>query len=295
MLEANRAGALLALTTSGTTNSPRTILRTTRSWWDSFEAYSALSGVKAGATVWVPGPLTATMNLFAAVHAAVVGARVVDDPADASHACLTPTLLHLRGDDLAARTRVIVGGSALSRGAYKEAVTLGLRVRSYYGAAELSFVAAGRHEGDLRPFPGAHVLVVDGVIHVASPYLCEGVGPWATVGDRGRMAGDRLVVLGRPGTATTAGATVSLADIEARLRAFASGEVAVVALPHKTLGEIVAAVCTDPDDARDLPLIAHDVLRPTHRPRLWRTMEALPLTFAGKVDRRTLVTLLEQR
>jgi len=235
------------------------------------------------------------MNLFAAVHAAVVGARVVDDPADASHACLTPTLLNLRGDALAAGTSVVAAGGALSRAAHREAAASGLRVRSYYGAAELSFVAAGRHEENLRPFPGAHVLVVDDVIHVASPYLCEGVGPWATVGDRGRMEDDRLVVFGRPGTATTAGATVSLVDIEARLRAFASGEVVVVALPHRILGEIVVAVCTNPDDARDLPLVAHDVLRPTHRPRRWHAMESLPLTFAGKVDRRTLVALLERR
>ena len=38
----------------------------------------------------MPGPLAATMNLFAAVHATVAGATLVDALADATHAHLTP-------------------------------------------------------------------------------------------------------------------------------------------------------------------------------------------------------------
>ena len=45
-----------------------------------------LTGLTAASRVWVPGPLAATMNLFAAVHATVAGAALVDDPADATHA-----------------------------------------------------------------------------------------------------------------------------------------------------------------------------------------------------------------
>ena len=92
VLAARDEGRDLILTTSGTTGVPRTVVRTTESWWASFAPYTDLSGVTAGSRVWVPGPLTGTMNLFAAVHARVVGASLVER-GRASHACLTPALL----------------------------------------------------------------------------------------------------------------------------------------------------------------------------------------------------------
>lgn len=288
VLDAHGSGRRLALTTSGTTTAPRTIVRTTESWWTSFDAYSELTGVEDRARVWIPGPLHATMNLYAAVHAEAVGAHVVSDPAAATHACLTPTTLDRRGGELPSGTTIVVAGGRLSSTAHARATALGHRVCSYYGAAELSFVAAGAHEDDLHPFAGVEVRIVDDVIHVASPYLAEGFGPWATVGDRGRLIDDRLVVLGRPGTATTAGATVDLATIEATLRTHASSEVIVLALPHPGLGEVVAAVCTGPDSTQALRECARTLLPASHRPRLWRHLDQLPLTPAGKIDRAAL-------
>jgi len=134
--------------------------------------------------------------------------------------------------------------------------------------------------------------IEDGQIRVSSPYLCEGIGPWAGVGDRGRLDGDRLIVLGRPGTATTAGATVALADIEALLRSHAHGDVVVVALPHDGLGEIVTAVCSDPADLAPLRERSRELLPATHQPRQWRVLESLPLTGAGKLDRQAIVGLV---
>ena len=51
------------------------------SWFDSFDTVSGLLALDAASRVWVPGPLSSTMNLFAAVHAAAVGARLAPDPA----------------------------------------------------------------------------------------------------------------------------------------------------------------------------------------------------------------------
>jgi acyl-coenzyme A synthetase/AMP-(fatty) acid ligase len=294
VIAAHAGSTPLALTTSGTSGTARIIRRTTASWWDSFDAYADLSGVGPGAQLWVPGPLSGTMNLFAAVHARVVGATVVEDPADATHACLTPTALDRRGGELARGTRVVVGGAALARGLHERAVTAGLAVRSYYGAAELSFVGCGTHAEDLRPFPGVTVEIRDGVIWVASPYLSLGLGPWATVGDLGRLDGERLVVLGRPGTVTTAGATVALAEVEAALRGAARGQVAVVGLPHPGLGEVLAAAFTAPEDAETLRRVARE-LPATHRPRVWRRLDALPTTAGGKIDGVALRALLEER
>ena len=287
VLRAHDEGRSLELATAGTTGAPRTIRRTTESWWASFDAYADLTGVGPGARLWIPGPLSATMNLFAAVHAAATGGVLVDDPGSATHACLTPTALDRHGDLLPRGAQVVVAGAALSPRLHERATSGGLVVMSYYGAAELSFVAAGPHVDDLHAFPGVDLEIRDDEIWVHSRYLAEGLGPWASVGDLGRLDGDRLVVIGRPGTATTAGATVSLAAIEAALQAHATAPIAVVALPHDGLGEVIAIALAD-DDLDAVRSAARTLLPQTHRPRNWHVVPDLPQTAAGKIDRARL-------
>lgn len=297
VLEAHAAGDDLVVGTSGTTTSARDVVRSTASWWSSFDAYTELSGVSSGARLWLPGPLAATMNLFAAVHARVAGAVLVDHPDEATHACVTPAVLARRGGELPRGTRVVVGGDALPprlHDRFSEHLALG----HYYGAAELSFVACGPHAGDLRAFPGVDIAVVDGEIRVRSPYLAlpgsgslRVVDGWATVGDVGRMENDRLVVLGRPDAVVTAGATVVLADVEATLAPAAAAPYALVGVPHAELGAVLGAVVTDARDRDRLAAHARGQLAPAQRPRLWRVAAELPLTDAGKVDRAALAEL----
>lgn len=290
---AHRTDEVLTLATSGTSGTPRRVVRTTASWWDSFDAYTALSGVEAGARVWVPGPEAATMNLFALVHAAEVGAAEVSTADAATHALLTPALLQRHAGGLRPGTRVTVAGGPLPRRAVERHPDL--RIAHYYGAAELSFVAAGGCAEELRPFPGVEVRVRDGAIEVRSPYVCLGYadhapgplvrdGDWAGVGDRGELAGDVLRVLGRPGWIQTAGATVAAADVTAALAPLAAGEVVVLGLPREDVGEVVAIVLTDPGDAPGLRRAARSLLPGSHRPRLWLHAASLPLTEAGKTD-----------
>jgi len=305
VLEARERGLPIALATSGTTDRPRLVVRDPESWWASFAAYSELTGVGAGATVWIPGPLSATMNLFAAVHATAVGARVVESPGAATHACLTPAQLDLLGGELGPEVVICVAGARLERRSAAPNVV------HYYGAAELSFVAAGGHADDLRPFEGVEIELRDGEIWVRSPYVCLGyadgaIGPlrtdpdgWATVGDRGRWSGstvaDRarssettLSVLGRPGAVTTAGATVVIAEVEERLASVARGPVAVFGVPHEVLGEVLAVAVVAEEDLVTLRSFAREQLPPSHRPRRWQIVDELPLTPGGKVDRARL-------
>ena len=306
VFSAHRSGARLALETSGTTGpAPRRVVRTTQSWWDSFPAYSELTGVADGARVWVPGPLRSTMNLFAAVHAAWVGADLVDDPARADHACLTPAVLERRGEELPRGARVVVAGAHLPDQLVATARQRGLRITHYYGAAELSFVSAAASEGDgaLRAFPGVEIEIRDdpvpGTIWVRSPWVCDGyagppgsllraAGGWATVGDVGSLEYGVLVVRGRPDAIVTAGATVLIADVESVLAPAARGGVAVHPVPHPTLGQLVAATLTLDADREPLERLARDRLPVTHRPRVWRVVPQLPLTDGGKLDRAAL-------
>jgi long-chain acyl-CoA synthetase len=285
------------------------VVRSTASWVDSFPHVARLTGLGAGDRVWVPGPSASTMNLFAAVLAQWSGAATVEEPAAATHAHLTP--LHLvRALDAGvplAGVHVTVAGDRLDEGLHDRATAAGARVSHYYGAAELSFVAWGPHAGALRPFPGVEVEPrpsAEGYdeLWVRSAYLCSHYlgtgGPmrrddrgFATVGDRGAVADDGVVrVGGRGGLAvTTGGATVHVDDVEQVLGQAVRSQVAVVAVPHGTFGEVVAAVLTDSDDHGPARAAARRDLEPAQRPRLWFEVEALPTTAAGKLDRVALV------
>ncbi len=197
------AGDRVALPTGGTSGAPRHVVRTTRSWVASFPAAAALCGLGPDSAVWVPGPLTATMNLFAAVHAEAVGAPLVAALDRATHAFLTPAVLD-RLLDAGAPTdglTVVVAGDRLSPAVAARAVGAGAVVHHYYGAAELSFVAWGGHAEDLRAFPGVDVAGprrggLRAARRTSAAHRDDGgaTGPlrrdadgWATVGDRGAL------------------------------------------------------------------------------------------------------------
>jgi long-chain acyl-CoA synthetase len=304
-LAAHEAGRPVALRTSGSTGAPRAVVRTTESWRRSFAPVAALTGLEGQSRLWLPGSLRATMNLFAAVLAREVGAALVDAPEDATHAHLTPLDL-ARALDRVRGLHVTVAGARLSPSQHDRAVAAGARVAHYYGASELSFVAWGPHAEQLRPFPDVAVEVRAGEVWVRSPYLCEGYagspGPlrrdprgFATVGDRGTSRDGVLTVTGRGTDAVTTGAaTVLVADVEAVLGDAVVGEVVVLGVPHAELGEVVAAVLTDPDDRGPAGQAAVERLDPAQRPRLWFHVPELPVGTTGKVDRAAVARLVER-
>jgi len=293
-------GDTIRLATSGTSGRPRWVLRTAASWVDSFAIVAGLCALGPESRTWVPGPATASMNTYAIGLVDHVGGTLVDGPADASHVFCTPAALAALLDDVRDPLVVVVAGDRLSPALADLAEASGHTVHHYYGATQLSFVAWGRDAESLRPFPAVDLDVRDGELWVTSPWLClieEGDPavlrrevrdgrPWMTVGDRGSVTADgRLVVAGRADAVTTGGTTVVLADVEAALRPYARGEVVVVGRPHPRLGAVLVAVCTDPVDVAELPVVARRVLTSSHRPRHWSVLEALPVTAAGKVDR----------
>lgn len=302
----------LEIRTSGTTDHPRTVVRSLESWEDSFAPFGDLTGITADDRILVPAPPDGSMFAFAAAHAAHLGADVVAlqhwslrdaeaTLADCTVAHLTPAMLiGLLTRDLGRLRTVVCAGSSLPEPVRDRARRAGIDVVDYYGAAELSFVAI--RTGDvLAPFPHVEVDVRDGVIWVRSPWVCDGyaggrAGPlrrdaegWASVGDRGRLDGDGgLVVHGRDDSVTTGGATVLCADVEAQLRCHAGvTEVAVVGTPHPDLGELLQVVVVAPEglDLAELRSAAARLLSPSHLPRRWHHWHELPLTPAGKVDR----------
>ncbi|WP_157944056.1 AMP-binding protein [Blastococcus atacamensis] len=307
VLTAADRGGLIGLRTSGTTSRPRVVVRTAASWTDSFPHFSELAGIDDSTRACIPGPLSATMNLFAAVHARHSRIPLVDDPAEATHIQLTPTaLLGLLRDGVDLRSRtVVVAGDRLRPALAAQARAAGARVAHYYGAAELSFVAWGTDEADLRPFPDVAVEIRDGQVWARSPFLSRGYaggeeGPFtlagdgfATVGDRGRLAGGVLTVTGRGIEAVvTGGVTVHVDDVEEALRRSTASEVVVVGVPHPRFGALVTAVLADPAALAAARRAARTELPPGQRPRRWFVLPRFPVTGAGKVDRAAVADLV---
>jgi long-chain acyl-CoA synthetase len=228
------------------------------------------------------------------------------DLADATVLHGTPYALRdILESGAAHRLRVaLIGGARLDPRLRERAESAGIAVVSYYGAAELSFVAYDPDGHGLRPFDGVEVRVDDGVLWVRSAYFASGYlsateGPfrraadgWGTVGDLASNDDSGLRLLGRSdGAILTAAATVVPEDVEAALLGIDGiADAVVFALPHERAGDLVAAVIEPvsgrrPPTAGELRAQAGTLLTGTHRPRRWFWVERLPRTVAGKPAR----------
>jgi long-chain acyl-CoA synthetase len=317
----------VVLFTSGSSGSPRAVVRTIESWRASLQPLSDVTGIRPAGDaavdddagpVWVPGPLTSSLFLYGALHAAWCGRPAVrgragePDVERATAAHLVPTQL---ADAVGARHHgllphlrtVVVAGAHLTSSLREGARAAGLRVVEYYGAAELSFVGWRDGAGPFRDFPGARVRVDDDrVVWVRSPYVaCEPLRSedrgtwrqadgWHTVGDLGAVDGHGWTLLGRgDAVVTTGGHTVAAAEVEAVLRDVPGArDVVVVGLPHPRLGQVVVAVVvpdgSSVDGLRARFENAAQGLPAPARPRRWFRADRLPLLASGKVDRAAL-------
>ena len=296
-------GIAWASVTSGSSGRPRVVLRSAASWSASFAAIESLIGRAPDAAVSLPAPPSSSLTLFSLAHAIGGGPRPVLGPSARSDAtCLhgTPQALRElldRGAPPSLRT-ALIGGSHLDAGLRARAEAAGIEVISYYGAAELSFVALDRGDG-LRAFPGVELQVRRGVLWVRSPFVAARYagepGPlrshdgWASVGDRAELTDGVLRLRGRAdGAILSASATIIPEEVEEVLRSAPGVRDAVVfALPRERVGALVAAFVEleAGGDASDLDEVARTRLAPTHRPRRWFVGE-LPRTASGKPARR---------
>ncbi|MCU1517262.1 MAG: AMP-dependent synthetase [Pseudarthrobacter sp.] len=184
-------GFLIGLT-SGTTSVPKAFTRSRESWRKSFDASIEFFGLRQDDVTLAPGPLAASLNLYALaeclyagsefqtletfdvgdVHSAITHDRV-------SRLVLVPTMLRLLSErgltgcvDAAAVRTIICAGSKLDARTLEAARRWApnATIFEYYGASELSFVSgAGLPAGELdaggtgigRAFPGVEVRILD--------------------------------------------------------------------------------------------------------------------------------------
>ena len=306
-------GSLFYLaTTSGSSDRPKVLARSRRSWQIGFDALGPVPG-----PVLLPGPPASSLFLFGALHARHHGADVrwrphlrAADTAGAGAVHLVPAMLaglldELERDPVPVGLQVIVCGGAHVGDALRERCARLLpdtTLVEYYGAAECSLMALRRGDGPLRPLPGVEIRTRDGELEVRTPHAFAGYlragrlepagrDGFLRLGDRGELtvSGD-LVVHGR-GSATIScgGLLVAAEEVEGVLRGVPGvADVVVAGTPHPTLGALVTAVIEAPDGvpaSRVLRAAARDGLAPGKRPRRWLVTPALPRLASGKVAR----------
>lgn len=313
------AGAAWAAFSSGSSGTPRVILRSESSWSASFTSVTKLLDLESRDVVYLPVPLVSSLSLFSVAHARSVGASLLlppkhsvsaDDLKLATVIHGTPqalrTVIEAIEDGAPHRLRVaLIGGDRLDPALRERTAAAGVRLVCYYGAAELSFVAVDSDGLGFRPFEGVEFRVDEDELWVRSPYVALGylgasMGSlrrdpegWATVGDMVDLdwSGALQFRGRRDGAILTAAATVVPEDVEAALRTIDGVQDAVVfGLPNSGAGTLVAALVeTVPGlelpSARDLRQEASTRLALSHLPRRWFWTERLPRTTAGKPAR----------
>jgi long-chain acyl-CoA synthetase len=178
--------------TSGTTSVPKAFTRSRQSWRRSFDASIQFFGLRQDDVTLAPGPLAASLNLYALAECLYAGAEfqtlesfdVGDVHAAITHdgvtrLVLVPTMLRLLserglagGVDATGVRTIICAGSKLDARTLEAARRWAPRatIYEYYGASELSFVSGtGLPAGELdaggtgigRPFPGVEVRILD--------------------------------------------------------------------------------------------------------------------------------------
>jgi acyl-CoA synthetase (AMP-forming)/AMP-acid ligase II len=319
-------GMAWATFSSGSTGTPRVIVRSEHSWSASFPGVTGLLDLTDRDVVYLPAPLASSMSLFSVAHSRSVGASILlprahtVSAADLAHATVmhgTPHALRavvelIEGGARHRLRAALVGGAHLDHVVRERAEAAGISVVSYYGAAELSFVAVDADGLGYRAFPGVEVREAEGELWVRSPYFASGylgaaTGPfatspgafrrdeqgWATVGDAvDANPAEFLRLRGRrDGAILTAAATVIPEDVEAALRLIDGVEDAVVfGLPHAGAGSLVGAL-VETSPGRPLPSVrelreqARARLALSHLPRRWFWTERLPRTASGKPAR----------
>jgi acyl-CoA synthetase (AMP-forming)/AMP-acid ligase II len=195
-----------------------------------------------------------------------------------------------------------------------------------YGATELGAISAGdpldpfpvRRDTVGRPMPGVRLRrTEEGILCFAHPYACEGyadefgepcmpadlvVDGWYQTRDLGRVDGDGyLSVSGRADLSVKRdGFLVAFSEVERVLGRIVGIERAVVLAGDPTpRGKALIACCVSRSpqapEERDLRRACLEVLPAYAVPDRFVFLEAIPLTAAGKPDRRALESFLASR
>ncbi|WP_028278759.1 AMP-binding protein [Arthrobacter sp. H5] len=332
--------------TSGTTGAPKAFLRSVGSWRLSLERSVPFFGLASGARVFAPGRLSASLTLYALIESIFAGASFHAIPAETrlalgpairevlrreriQHLVAVPSVLRLglepNREPLADLACVVSGGAklAVADEAIIRRAAPGARVFEYYGASELSFVAARELGGTPTeavgaPFPGVRIRIAPegtgthGTVWVNTDTAAEGYAfgddgsafrredGWVTVGDQGWIDDDgALHITGRQADMiVTSGTNVYPSEVEQALAGAGLPHSVVLGVPDPRRGQSVAVVLQHVPAEVDAGLLRGRLAQRLPRQRMphrYFRCESIPLSAGGKPDRAALLRWIQDK
>ena len=183
---------------------------------------------------------------------------------------------------------VLVGGAALTETLKKQAREAGINVVTTYGSSETS----GGCVYDGRPLDGVTFKINnDKRIRISGPVLAEDIkGDWYQSEDLGEIVDGELIVLGRADDVIISGGeNISLNAIESSLaKEFPTLQVAAFSVPDSLWGEALHLAVVGQFEPSTISEFLDRSVGSFAKPKSIHTLDALPLSSIGKVDRNAL-------
>lgn len=319
-------GAIMGVLSSGSTDLPKLLFRTYESWADFFPEQCRIFGLKRDSVAFTEGSMSFTGNLSVFASVLYAGASLVMGEGlypkrwetllyreGVTYLYLVPVKLKLflriiRHPFLSVTT-VMAGSQLLDRDtakALKRAFPHS-EIYLYYGATELNYVTYLTYKELLqhpmsvgRPVKGVSVDIRDGLIYIDTPYHVAGLSQPCTLGDEGFFdEAGYLIFLGRKGDVVSIGGlTISCSKVENALLSLPYvSDAIVLSVADRKRDETMAAflVLKEEKNQSAIRMDLKTRLMIQEMPRHLIICSELPLTAAGKVDRRALLKMLENK
>jgi O-succinylbenzoic acid--CoA ligase len=195
-------------------------------------------------------------------------------------------------EKLRAIKHLIIGGGAIDDALATELRMFPNAVWSTYGMTEtLSHIALRRMNGDeasdwYTPFDTVNVsLNQDGCLVIDAPHVCE---TRLTTNDIAEIAGDgrRFRIIGRKDNVIDSGGIkIQIEEVERALKPYIHVPYAITRHADKKFGEIVVLLVQSPD-VSEAETICKRVLPKYWQPRLYVSVDEIPMTETGKIKRK---------
>ena len=195
---------------------------------------------------------------------------------------------------------LIIGGGAVDEALETEIKYLPTAVYSTYGMTEtLSHIALRRLNGasaseHYYPFPSVKLsLSVENTLIIDAPLVCDET---LQTNDIARIYPDgSFMILGRKDNVINSGGIkIQAEEMEKLLRPFIPVSFVITSVPDQRLGQAVTLLLADQPDTEEIGNKLHEILEPYYRPKHILTIESIPQTENGKINRAECRILAKQ-
>ena len=162
---------------------------------------------------------------------------------------------------------------------------------SHIALRRLNGASASEH---YYPFPSVKLsLSVENTLVIDAPLVCDEI---LQTNDIARIYPDgSFMILGRKDNVINSGGIkIQAEEMEKLLRPFIPASFVITSVPDQRLGQAVTLLLADQPDTEEIGNKLHEILEPYYRPKHILTIESIPQTENGKINRAECRILAKQ-